>query len=120
MRLVWMAFVGILSVGILSASSAPSMARDYPWCMREQGGSPNCSFSTLQQCQATISGLIATCVQNPAMLFEPASAAEITGCSPARIPAERWGAGRPRGAGGVWRSGSICAGKTRLVLRIDR
>jgi hypothetical protein len=68
-RLVWMASVGILSVGILSASSAPSMARDYPWCMREQAGSPNCSFDTLQQCQATISGLIATCVQNPAMLF---------------------------------------------------
>ena len=103
MRLVWMASVGILSVGILSASSAPSMARDYPWCMREQGGSPNCTFRTLQQCQATISGLIATCVQNPTTLFEQQTQQR----SPAVRQQEfRQSVGGPGGPGGPAASGA--------------
>ena len=59
----------IASVGLLVAATAPSSARDYPWCSREPGtgGSLQCNFMTLQQCQATTSGLGGNCAQNPAM-----------------------------------------------------
>ena len=63
MRLIWMA-----SAGILIASTASSGARDYPWCQREpgNGGSLQCRFMTLEQCQAAASGIGGGCSQNPA------------------------------------------------------
>jgi len=50
------------------------MARDYPWCEREpgNGGSLQCRFMTLQQCQAAASGLGGGCSQNPAGASGPA------------------------------------------------
>jgi hypothetical protein len=47
------------------------MAIDYPWCAQGGGigGSPQCSYGTFQQCQAAISGLGGTCVQNPAASY---------------------------------------------------
>jgi hypothetical protein len=66
MRQIWMG----CSVVMLLASTAPGVARDYPWCAREpgKGGSLQCQFMTLQQCQATTSGLGGDCAQNPAMM----------------------------------------------------
>jgi hypothetical protein len=61
----------MIAVGILIAGTAPSMARDYPWCVQEpgSGGSLSCRFSTYQQCQATIAGQGGSCAQNPAMAY---------------------------------------------------
>lgn len=57
-------------IGLFLAGTAPAIARDYPWCSREpgRGGSLQCQFTTLQQCEATTSGLGGNCAQNPAML----------------------------------------------------
>jgi Protein of unknown function (DUF3551) len=46
----------------------PAAARDYPFCIKGcdfGSGRGDCSFSSLQQCQATASGLTATCAENP-------------------------------------------------------
>lgn len=66
MRLIW-----VTCIGLFFAGTAPSLARDYPWCQREpgNGGSLRCNFMTLQQCQASASGLGGGCSQNPAMAY---------------------------------------------------
>ena len=43
-------------------------ARDLPFCIKGcdfGSGRGDCSFSSYQQCQATASGLTATCAENP-------------------------------------------------------
>jgi hypothetical protein len=58
--------------------ATPAQAIEYPWCAQyTRGGARNCGFTTLAQCQATISGMGGFCQQN---LF-------YTG--PARKPARR-------------------------------
>ncbi len=54
---------------LLAIGATPTMARDYPWCAKtpDNGGNPQCNFSTFQQCLATINGLGGDCIQNPAM-----------------------------------------------------
>ena len=51
----------------------PAEARDYPWCayygMGGFGGATNCGFATLEQCQATISGVGGSCGANP--MYQP-------------------------------------------------
>jgi hypothetical protein len=56
---------------LLAFSASPSMARDYSWCARTpiNGGNPQCNFSSLRQCQATVSGQGGECVQNPRLAF---------------------------------------------------
>jgi hypothetical protein len=44
-----------------------SQAVEYPWCAQygaAGGGGRNCGFSTLQQCQATVSGVGGFCERN--------------------------------------------------------
>jgi hypothetical protein len=64
-HIVW----ALLALGSIDAFDAtPAAARDYPYCIKgcDFGeGLGDCSFSTLQQCQATASGLVGTCVANP-------------------------------------------------------
>jgi len=51
------------TTGALSAA-----ARDYPFCIKGcdfGAGRGDCSFSSLQQCQATASGRDAYCAENP-------------------------------------------------------
>jgi Protein of unknown function (DUF3551) len=46
----------------------PAAARDYPFCISGctfGSGLGDCSFSSYQQCEATASGLTATCAPNP-------------------------------------------------------
>jgi hypothetical protein len=64
MRLIW-----VTCIAVLFAGTAPATARDYPWCQRQpgSGGSIQCSFTTLEQCQAAASGIGGGCQQNPAM-----------------------------------------------------
>jgi uncharacterized protein DUF3551 len=56
----------IASAAILIASSAPSMARDYPWCARTITNPDfgDCSFTSYSQCMATVSGQPGECVSN--------------------------------------------------------
>jgi uncharacterized protein DUF3551 len=61
-----LAFMLLAIAAIVAAS--PVTARDYPFCIKGcdfGSGRGDCSFSSLSQCQATASGLAATCVQNP-------------------------------------------------------
>ncbi|AXK79786.1 DUF3551 domain-containing protein [Pseudolabrys taiwanensis] len=48
---------------------APNSSRavEYPWCAQysgDGGGGRNCGFSTLQQCEATVSGIGGFCERN--------------------------------------------------------
>jgi hypothetical protein len=54
--------------GIGAIDAAPAAARDYPYCVRGcsfGSGLGDCSYATYEQCQATASGLAATCAPNP-------------------------------------------------------
>jgi Protein of unknown function (DUF3551) len=55
---------------LLAISATPSMARDYPWCSRtfNNGGNPECMFTSFRQCQATVNGQGGDCIQNPGMM----------------------------------------------------
>lgn len=57
----------LLIAGAVSATAAPT----YPWCQRTRitGGSPDCSFNSLNQCRASISGVGGDCVRNPALAY---------------------------------------------------
>jgi hypothetical protein len=62
---VW-ALLALGSIGTIDAT--PAAALDYPYCIKGcdfGSGLGDCSYATLQQCQATASGLVATCVANP-------------------------------------------------------
>ena len=56
----------LASAAILIASSAPSMARDYPWCARTINNPDfgDCSFTSYRQCMATVSGQAGECIYN--------------------------------------------------------
>jgi hypothetical protein len=58
---------------VLVTSSAPSFAREYAWCARtdSNGFNGDCSFTTRQQCEATVSGQAGECRQNPRVAFDP-------------------------------------------------
>jgi Protein of unknown function (DUF3551) len=64
-HIVWV----LLALGCVNAIDAtPAGARDYPYCIKGcdfGSGLGDCSFETYQQCQATASGLVATCAPNP-------------------------------------------------------
>ena len=49
----------------------PAAARDYPWCA--QGGEYDypgeCAYSTLEQCQASVSGRLLYCDRNPRFAY---------------------------------------------------
>jgi hypothetical protein len=63
-RAIWaLAIFGSASMGVLPAAS-----RDYPFCIKgcDYGaGLGDCSFSSYQQCQATVSGRVGYCDINP-------------------------------------------------------
>ncbi len=65
-------------LGIAAAS-----AQDYPFCLNScnNGG---CTFSTLQQCQATASGIEGTCEPNP--FYHQATQAQRATYARARSP----------------------------------
>ena len=55
------------AVAVLVAEPRPGAAREwYPWCAQtaDVRAIVDCSFATFQQCQATISGIGGSCVQN--------------------------------------------------------
>lgn len=64
-RLVLSALAAMVFGGF--ATVTPAAARDYPWCA--QGGDYDypgeCSYSTYEQCQASVSGRLLYCDRNP-------------------------------------------------------
>jgi Protein of unknown function (DUF3551) len=63
-----------LSALLIVASTGPTMARDYPWCARtdSNGFNGDCSFTSYQQCMATVSGQRGECAVNPRLSFDQA------------------------------------------------
>ena len=61
----------LASAVILIAGSAPSMARDYPWCARTSINPDfgDCSFTSYPQCMATVSGQRGDCVYNQRLAY---------------------------------------------------
>jgi hypothetical protein len=64
MRTVTIFAVIIAALGV-TAHAASAQAREYPWCARYDAWSYNCGFTTIGQCQATISGAGGVCERNP-------------------------------------------------------
>lgn len=61
----------LLALGAVAALQAidirPSEARVwYPWCaqLADRSGATTCSFTSLAQCRATVSGIGGGCIQN--------------------------------------------------------
>jgi len=61
--------------------ATPALARDYPVCMRSSttAYNPSCSFNTMQQCMATVSGIGGDCIQNPAFAYGQAPQPRLRG-----------------------------------------
>jgi hypothetical protein len=51
----------------LPASAAPT----YPWCQRTivTDGTPNCSFTSYNQCQSSVSSVGGDCIRNPGLAY---------------------------------------------------
>jgi len=65
-----------LSVIGLVVDVAPSGAEiTYPWCAQYRRDGRNCGFSTLEQCQATVSGNGGYCEQNA--LYQPNAKSDL-------------------------------------------
>lgn len=58
-------------LGLVAFGSTPGMARDYPWCSRTSatGFNPSCSFTSFNQCMATVSGQAGDCMVNPLLAY---------------------------------------------------
>jgi len=57
----------LLALTVCCLTPGSSRAIEYPWCAQysgEGGGGRNCGFSTLQQCQDTVSGIGGFCERN--------------------------------------------------------
>jgi len=66
MRTVRLAIMALAALAALLPTS-PAHTTEYPWCARYGGGmsgSSNCGFQTLEQCQATVSGVGGYCERN--------------------------------------------------------
>jgi hypothetical protein len=55
-----------IAMAATALTTSPARAQEYPWCASASqfGGVPACSFSTLEQCQAFLSGQAGYCQQN--------------------------------------------------------
>jgi len=78
MRLATAALATLALPALLAASPARAYEKPYdpyPWCARYSGGmggASNCGFSTLEQCQATVSGIGGSC--EPNLFYNPGRA----------------------------------------------
>jgi hypothetical protein len=72
MRKLILAILAVTAVGTTTlTTSAPAVARDFPWCTQGRGvGFPgNCRYMTRAQCMASASGRNVTCGKNPRVAF---------------------------------------------------
>ena len=54
-----------LAALVAAGSATPAAAASYPWCARYSTSGGECSFNTLEQCMATLSGIGGYCFQSP-------------------------------------------------------
>jgi hypothetical protein len=59
----------LLALGVvigIAALAGRAEAQNYPWCavLNTGDASYNCGFTTLEQCQATVSGIGGSCMAN--------------------------------------------------------
>jgi hypothetical protein len=59
--------VVLLGTALILAATAPASAEiEYPWCMMQGKGTPqSCSFTTREQCRASLAGGAGYCDNNP-------------------------------------------------------
>ena len=80
MRNAMLAILALLATGTAAtAGSVPRYSYDYPWCVMggELGAYGDCSYSTLEQCQASASGRWPLyCDVNKRILFARQQAAQ--------------------------------------------
>lgn len=78
MRLPLLTLTAIATLFVAADASAQRYDPHYPVCMHVYSGGPrgggsdwfDCSFTSLEQCRATASGLAATCDVNPYYAFD--------------------------------------------------
>jgi hypothetical protein len=54
-------------------TAEPAAARDYTYCRQDSSGMNSCSFDTIEQCVAEMSGRGGTCSRNPFLAEASAS-----------------------------------------------
>jgi hypothetical protein len=57
----------LVAIGAIAFSASPARAQEYAWCAvtNLNGGSPDCGYSTQEQCMASILGGGGYCQPNP-------------------------------------------------------
>ena len=56
--------IAVAPVISLFLVASPAAADPYKWCAAYRNGSNNCGFTTIEQCQASVSGVGGSCVPN--------------------------------------------------------
>jgi hypothetical protein len=74
MRRAILALLAAGGLAALGAVPAEAVGTRYPFCIQgnEQPGLSNCTFTSYEQCQATASGRLLTCIANPFYVGETA------------------------------------------------
>jgi len=58
--------LGLAAITVQLTATGPARAQEYPYCASGQwAGGGGCSYTTLDQCRASISGVGGVCVNNP-------------------------------------------------------
>lgn len=67
--------LALAAIAVTMAATGPAQAQEYPYCASGQwAGGGGCSYSTLDQCRASISGVGGVCVSNPRYAADPNTA----------------------------------------------
>ena len=74
MKRLHVAMVVLAGALVTTMAAGPAAAQgrgDYPWCAQGQGYDypGECSYETYAQCQASVSGRLLACGENPRFLF---------------------------------------------------
>jgi hypothetical protein len=65
----------LAAIAVPLTATGPAQAVEYPYCASGAwGGGGGCSYSTLDQCRASISGVGGSCVSNPRYAPNPNAA----------------------------------------------
>jgi hypothetical protein len=93
----------IRAVAALVIIVGAAYGQNLPWCaIMDNDGTTQCNFSTLQQCEQTLSGIGGRCIENPAgsappSLFAPPSSENAQGLRSLQLQPP----GPPPGFGGA-------------------
>jgi hypothetical protein len=67
--------LALAAIVVPLAATGPALAVEYPYCATGAwAGSGGCSYTTLEQCRASISGVGGSCVTNPRYTPNPNTA----------------------------------------------